>query len=366
MHIADFGIGMLGANGIVAGGISIVTGAGLAAQMEGKGGVAVSFFGDGASNAGPVPRVPQHRGGLEAADDLRLREQHVCGADAGGRDARHAATWRPRRRLRHSRASSSTATTSSRSTRRPPAPSQRARAGDGPTLIECKTYRWRAHTERTRPARLRATKEEIEAWKKKDPIALLRGQLQGQQGELDDADWQAMDERGAGRDRGGRRLRRGEPVPDARAGARRHVCGLSRSDDHARADLRPGRPRGRRRGDAEATQASSTCRPIAIAPLLKEFGDKRVRADADRGGGADRHGHRRGRLGLSPDRRLAAGDVLVRRHGPDRQPGGQDPLHVRRPGDLPDPLPRHRRRRHAARGAALPVPLLDVHEPVAG
>src|SRR5581483_11350641 len=53
MHIADFGIGMLGANGIVAGGISIITGAGLAAQMEGNGGVAVSFFGDGASNAGP-------------------------------------------------------------------------------------------------------------------------------------------------------------------------------------------------------------------------------------------------------------------------------------------------------------------------
>ena len=53
MHIADFSIGMLGANGIVAGGIPIVTGAGLAAQLEGKGRVAVSFFGDGASNAGP-------------------------------------------------------------------------------------------------------------------------------------------------------------------------------------------------------------------------------------------------------------------------------------------------------------------------
>src|SRR3981081_4530385 len=53
MHIADFGIGMLGANGIVAGGMAVVTGAGLAAQREGKGGVAVSFFGDGASNAGP-------------------------------------------------------------------------------------------------------------------------------------------------------------------------------------------------------------------------------------------------------------------------------------------------------------------------
>ncbi len=53
MHIADFDIGMLGANGIVAGGISIITGAGLAQQMDGNGGVAVCFFGDGASNAGP-------------------------------------------------------------------------------------------------------------------------------------------------------------------------------------------------------------------------------------------------------------------------------------------------------------------------
>jgi len=84
MHIADFGIGMLGANGIVAGGISIVTGAGLAAQMDGKGRVAVSFFGDGASNAGPFHEC------LEAAHGLRVREQHVCGADGGGGDARHA------------------------------------------------------------------------------------------------------------------------------------------------------------------------------------------------------------------------------------------------------------------------------------
>ena len=44
MHIADFGIGMLGANGIVAGGIPIVTGAGLAAQMDGKGRVAVDVL----------------------------------------------------------------------------------------------------------------------------------------------------------------------------------------------------------------------------------------------------------------------------------------------------------------------------------
>ena len=148
MHIADFGIGMLGANGIVAGGISIVTGAGLAAQMEGKGGVAVSFFGDGASNAGPFHEC------LNIAATWKLPMLYVCennhvrGADRGGEDARHAATWRRRAAgygipgivvdgndvIAVFQAASQAV--------------DRARAGGGPTLIECKTYRWRAHTER--------------------------------------------------------------------------------------------------------------------------------------------------------------------------------------------------------------------------
>ena len=52
MHIADFSVGMLGANGIVGGGLPIATGAALAAQLEGNDNVAVAFFGDGASNEG--------------------------------------------------------------------------------------------------------------------------------------------------------------------------------------------------------------------------------------------------------------------------------------------------------------------------
>ena len=66
----------------------------------------------------------------------------------------------------------------------------RARAGEGPTLIECKTYRWRAHTERIGQPDFR-TEEEIEAWKRKDPIAQLLGQLKAQ-GAMTDADWQTM------------------------------------------------------------------------------------------------------------------------------------------------------------------------------
>ncbi len=128
MHIADFGIGMLGANGIVAGGISIITGAGLAAQMEGKGGVAVSFFGDGASNAGPFHEC------LNIAATWKLPMLYVCennmyaAQHRGRRDARHARRGGARGRLRHPRASSSTATTSSRSIRRRTRAVERARA----------------------------------------------------------------------------------------------------------------------------------------------------------------------------------------------------------------------------------------------
>ena len=74
MHIADFSIGMLGANGIVGAGLPIATGAALAAQMEGSDRVAVAFFGDGASNEGGLPRVPQPGRRVEAAGGVRLRE----------------------------------------------------------------------------------------------------------------------------------------------------------------------------------------------------------------------------------------------------------------------------------------------------
>ena len=54
MHVADMDVGMLGANGIVGGGPPLATGAALAAKLDGKGGVAVSFSGDGSCNQGPV------------------------------------------------------------------------------------------------------------------------------------------------------------------------------------------------------------------------------------------------------------------------------------------------------------------------
>jgi len=67
---------------------------------------------------------------------------------------------------------------------------ERARRGEGPTLIECKTYRWRGHTERAGIVDPR-DKMEIESWQQKDPIALLERQLR-EQGELDDARLRTM------------------------------------------------------------------------------------------------------------------------------------------------------------------------------
>src|SRR5580692_984813 len=79
----------------------------------------------------------------------------------------------------------------------------------------------------------------------------------------------------------------------------------------------------------------------ALPPLLKEFGPSRVRAtpitEAALTG-----------MGIG-----AAGHVLLCGDGPDRQSGGEDSLHVRRPGEFSDPLPGVGRGRRAGRGTAL-------------
>jgi acetoin:2,6-dichlorophenolindophenol oxidoreductase subunit alpha len=190
MHIADFGIGMLGANGIVAGGIAIVTGAGLAAQLEGKGGVAVSFFGDGASNAGPFHEC------LNIAATWKLPMIYVCENNMYAAQTPAAATH----------AMSDVAARAAgygipgvvvdgndifavyQAANRA---ADRARSGAGPSLIECKTYRWRAHTERRGQPDSREPAE-IEMWKGRDPIAQLERQLR-EQGHLDDGAQQAIE-----------------------------------------------------------------------------------------------------------------------------------------------------------------------------
>ena len=193
MHIADFAKGMLGANGIVAGGISILTGAGLAAQLLGNGRVAVSFFGDGAANAGPFHES------INIAAAWKLPVVYVCEnnlyAAQTGQMATHAMPDVAGRAAGygipgvvvdgndifavHEAASKAVA---------------RARAGEGPTLIECKTYRHRAHTERKGQPDYRP-REEVALWTSdaRDPIARLVAHLKRQQGQLTDDEWKEMD-----------------------------------------------------------------------------------------------------------------------------------------------------------------------------
>ena len=184
MHIADFGIGMLGANGIVAGGISIITGAGLAAQMEGKGGVAVAFFGDGASNAGPFHEC------LNIAATWKLPMLYVCENNLYAAQTSAAATHAlPDVAARAAGYGMPGIVVDGNDIvavyQAAIRAVERARSGAGPTLIECKTFRQRAHTERKGQVNPRE-KVEVDAWKQKDPIALLERQLRDQ-GDLDDA-----------------------------------------------------------------------------------------------------------------------------------------------------------------------------------
>ena len=190
MHIADFEIGMLGANGIVAGGIAIVTGAGLAAQMEGKGGVAVAFFGDGASNAGPFHEC------LNIAATWKLPMVYVCENNLYAAQTTAASTQALNDVAARAAAygipgvivDGNDIFAIYQATNRAV---ERARAGGGPTLIECKTYRWRAHTERKTQPDPR-DKSEIEAWKQTDPIVRLERQLRDQ-GHLSDTERESME-----------------------------------------------------------------------------------------------------------------------------------------------------------------------------
>src|SRR5919106_7018559 len=146
MHIADFSVGMLGANGIVGAGLPIATGAALAAQLEGSDRVAVAFFGDGASNEGAF------HGSLNLAAIWKLPAIYVCENNrwASGVPASYALSVPEvsTRAAAYNMPGVTVDGTDVLAVYEAAAQAvRRARAGGGPTLMECKTYRWRAHSE---------------------------------------------------------------------------------------------------------------------------------------------------------------------------------------------------------------------------
>ena len=174
MHIADPSLGILGANGIVGAGIPIATGAGMSAKLLKTGRVAACFFGDGASNQGTFHE------GINIASAFDLPVIYVCENNLYGVGTRQSQVRNVEdiadRGIGYGipglavdgndviavyEASAEAAA--------------RARAGQGPTLIECKTYRWRTHFE-GEPDTYRPP-EEVEAWLKREPIAAYRHRL---------------------------------------------------------------------------------------------------------------------------------------------------------------------------------------------
>jgi pyruvate dehydrogenase E1 component alpha subunit len=167
MHIADVSKGNLGANGIVAGGIPIAVGAGLALKLQGTDKVALSFFGDGATSEGafhesvnlaaiwdlPVVFVCEnnHYGMSMSVEEVtrldrvadRAAGYGIPGVTVDGNDVDAV----------YQAATEAVAN---------------ARAGQGPTLVEAVTYRWKGHSKSDQ--NLYRTREEIESWRARDPI----------------------------------------------------------------------------------------------------------------------------------------------------------------------------------------------------
>jgi 2-oxoisovalerate dehydrogenase E1 component len=175
MHIADVEHGNLGATGIVGGNIPVAVGAALAQKLQGTDRVVVCFFGDGASNTGnfheslnmastwdlpvifvvennlygmsvPFKRVTKLPDIADRACAYGIPGEVVDGMDVlAVRGAVEKAA-------------------------------ERARRGEGPTLIECKTYRWFGHSHSD--PRAYRTREEEAGWKKRDPITVMKENLE--------------------------------------------------------------------------------------------------------------------------------------------------------------------------------------------
>jgi acetoin:2,6-dichlorophenolindophenol oxidoreductase subunit alpha len=174
MHIADPRHGNLGANGIVGGGLPIAVGAALSAKRRGSKAVAVAFFGDGANNEGAFHEA------LNLASIWRLPVVFVCEnnqyamstaiarSTAAVNVADRASAYSMPAEIVDGNSFAAVAEASFRAT-------DRARAGDGPTLIEAKTYRTRGHSRSDRN-RYRS-REEIESWRARDPIDAFEAEL---------------------------------------------------------------------------------------------------------------------------------------------------------------------------------------------
>ena len=180
MHIADFAIGMLGANGIVAGGMPIACGAALAAQLEDKGGVAACFFGDGATGEGEFHET------LNIASIWKLPLLFVCENNRYGagnavesvRSVTDISLHAPAYGIPGVSVDGNDVLAVRDAARQAV---ERARRGGGPTLLHCKTFRSLFHAMRDVPPPETRAPELLAQWKARDhdPVARFEDVLIG-------------------------------------------------------------------------------------------------------------------------------------------------------------------------------------------
>ena len=173
MHIADFAIGMLGANGIVAGGMPLACGAALAAQLEGAGGVVACFFGDGATGEG------EFHESLNIASVWKLPLLFVCennqfGADNAVSSVRvvaDIALHAPAYGIPGVTVDGNDVLAVREATE---IAVERARRGEGPTLLHCATFRSLFHAMRDAPPPETRPSALLAEWRSRDRDAIAR------------------------------------------------------------------------------------------------------------------------------------------------------------------------------------------------
>ncbi len=175
MHIADIEGGNLGANGIVAGGLPIAVGVGMSIKAQQQDRVCMVFFGDGATNEGAFHES------LNLAAIWKLPIVFVCENNKYAMSMDVALAMPVTNVADRASAYAMPGTTVDGNDLPAVAAAGReavlrARNGDGPSLLECKTYRLRGHSKSDR--NLYRTKDEIDTWRKRDPIARLASEAE--------------------------------------------------------------------------------------------------------------------------------------------------------------------------------------------
>jgi pyruvate dehydrogenase E1 component alpha subunit len=191
MHVADLGLGIYGANGIVAAGSPFAAGAAWAFSVDGSKRVAVTFFGDGGANQGVLHET------MNAAALWRLPLVFVCEnngyAVTLAQDRSTAGSVVERAAAYGIAAEAVDGMDVEAVLAAADAAVERARGGGGPSFLECRTYRFVGHhtAERTMKLDYRAD-DEIERWRARDPVVTTAARLDPDERERIDAEVDAL------------------------------------------------------------------------------------------------------------------------------------------------------------------------------